>query len=568
MEFLLSNFSNIGNAIGWTLIHFLWQGSLLFLSYWVITRVFVKDKINLQYWIGITTIVLCLIIPINEFIYQLAINSGSNNIYQLGITAQALEINGLLHPIDMFLLLIQKIIPYLVVLWALSVLLISSHLLKSWFKLEKLSKSASHRLPENLLKKLELASNKLKLRFKPLIVISKKIIVPATFGYLKPVILLPISLISKLPQDQMEAILLHELCHIKRADFLHNILQLIVETLFFYHPLTKWISRDIRKIREQCCDELVLKLEANPLVYAKALTNIASIYNNITNSTHLQIAANDGELLNRIKFFMIEKRSKLPFTNVIIGLFFSVLTLIIINNIFQEKIKSENFAIEYSQSTKKSMIKNERPNYITPNIYQILSLNNVKPPEIRQQKELKSKTAIKTKPITNKTISNDDLNIASNAQINTTFPYTKNEVIKSNEPLNTVSPENIKSPIIPIDFKSQKRSQLPHVIKKVDPVYTQRARSRGLQGTVILSFNIDANGRVLKISYDQKSKLNSLNINAKKALKKWRFDPLSINEESLNNRYRQIFSFKLDEGLNCSVRKTTTGTRISNQSDC
>jgi len=573
MEFILSNFSNIGNAIGWTLIHFLWQGSLLFLSYWVITRVFIKDKINLQYWIGIIAITLCLIIPINEFIYQLTFNSHSTIIYPLGLTNGIIESGGILHPVDMFFLLIQKIIPYLVVFWALSVLLISSHLMKSWIKLKKLSQNASLKLPDNLLNKLEIASSKLRLRFKPLIVISKKIIVPATFGYLKPIILLPVSLISKLPQDQMEAILLHELCHIKRADFLHNILQLVVETLFFYHPLTKWISRDIRKIREQCCDELVLKLEANPLVYAKALTNIASIYNNITNPSHLQIAANDGELLNRIKFFMIEKRSKLPFTNVVIGFFFSIMTLIIINSIFKEQSKFEDQTSELNRPTQESIIENNRPNYTTPNIYQIINFDNASntEKEVSEVIKINRSNANEIKPINQKTIIKDNLYNVSIPPNNTTLPVINNKTINSIENKKTITPiasDNGELKQNKVDVVTKEKPYYPKVIKKVNPVYTQRDRSRGIQGTVVLSFNIDVNGRVIKISYDQRSTLNSLDSNAKTALRKWRFDPTTINQESLNNRYQQVFSFKLNEGLNCTVRKTQTGTRISKKSDC
>ncbi len=259
----------------------------------------------------------------------------------------------------MMISLIQKIIPYLVSIWTIVIVLISTNLTKSWFELIRLSKNNAIRVPNNLLHTLEKNSKLLKLKFKPIISISSQVVIPATFGFFKPVILLPASLISQLPQDQMEAILLHELCHIKRSDFIHNILQLLVETLFFYHPFTKWMSTDIRKIREQCCDELVLKLETKPILYAKALTNLAALFNqqNKGKTSYLQIAATDGELLNRIKILMIQKKTKSPLIHIISGLLLSLIVLTFFTNISRNnsllsvsKINSDSFSFLHISS--------------------------------------------------------------------------------------------------------------------------------------------------------------------------------------------------------------------------
>jgi len=81
---------------------------------------------------------------------------------------------------------------------------------------------------------------------------------PVVISYFKPVILVPLGLLTVLPQDEVEAILLHELAHIRRKDFLVNFLQHIVETLFFFHPVVLWISARIREEREHCCDDAAL----------------------------------------------------------------------------------------------------------------------------------------------------------------------------------------------------------------------------------------------------------------------------------------------------------------------
>ena len=582
MDFLISNFSNIGNAIGWTLIHFLWQGTILFLSYWIITRIFLKGKINFQYWIGITFIALCLIIPAREFIIQL--DSGKSDIiHQIGMSIDAIESIGILSPTEIFISLMQKFIPYLVIFWTISVFLISFNLIKSWFSLVRLGKETSLELPDNLLKKLKQAMGKLKLKFKPIVILSNKINIPATFGYFKPVILLPVSLIAKLPSEQMEAVLLHELCHIKRADFLHNIMQLLVETLFFYHPLTKWISRDIRKIREQCCDELVLELKTDPLVYAKALTNIASIYNNNKSNTasYLQIAVNDGELFNRIKSLMLNERSKSPLTTISLAILFLVLALVVLNTIFKTKNHQNSLLFETDSLVKKenNLQQQEiRPTYLTPNVYQLINQQqqqkpthnstnnnaNIAEPKLTDSKvkqSVESTNTLNNTFITNENKLTNDIHV-SNAKTNDEKSQINDLTITEEIKAQNTLVQEVKPPILETGINNN----YPRIIKRVNPVYRRIARSRGIEGTVILSFSINSNGRVKKITVDKSSPLKLLDGNAKQALRQWRFDPKSINEYNIKNRYQQIFSFNLNETNNCT--DGNIGTRLTTNQVC
>jgi bla regulator protein blaR1 len=100
---------------------------------------------------------------------------------------------------------------------------------------------------------------------------SALITVPCVIGYFKPVILLPIGLLNQLPEKEVEAIIVHELAHIIRKDWMLNIFQSIVEAIFYFHPAIWWISEKIREEREHCCDDYVLENTTNQLVYAKAL---------------------------------------------------------------------------------------------------------------------------------------------------------------------------------------------------------------------------------------------------------------------------------------------------------
>lgn len=130
--------------------------------------------------------------------------------------------------------------------------------------------------------------------------ISHKIAVPVTMGFIKPIILLPVSTVSNLSILQVEAILLHELAHIKRNDYLLNIFQKVMESLLFFNPFVWLIKKEIQKEREFCCDEMVVAHTNDPLTYAKALLHLEEHKNSI----RLALAANGSgkyPLLNRIK---------------------------------------------------------------------------------------------------------------------------------------------------------------------------------------------------------------------------------------------------------------------------
>jgi WD40 repeat protein len=122
--------------------------------------------------------------------------------------------------------------------------------------------------------------------------------VPVLVGYFRPVILLPVSLMTSLPVERLEAILAHELAHVRRHDFLVNLVQTLIETLFFYHPAVWWLSRQIRVEREHCCDDLVVASLGSRIEYGRALLAIEELRGA---STVLALGAADGSLLSRVR---------------------------------------------------------------------------------------------------------------------------------------------------------------------------------------------------------------------------------------------------------------------------
>jgi hypothetical protein len=128
---------------------------------------------------------------------------------------------------------------------------------------------------------------------------SARVNVPVVIGYIKPVILIPVGMLTGFPAKEIEAILIHELAHVARNDYLVNILQSIGEIIFFYNPALWWISSTIRAEREKCCDDMAVSLCGDSMVFARALANLEEIK---TEKYRLALAINGKQnLVSRIK---------------------------------------------------------------------------------------------------------------------------------------------------------------------------------------------------------------------------------------------------------------------------
>ncbi|MGZ5926693.1 MAG: M56 family metallopeptidase [Rhizomicrobium sp.] len=150
---------------------------------------------------------------------------------------------------------------------------------------------------------------------------------PAVIGWIRPIVLLPVFALTGLSEAQLRAVIAHELAHVRRLDSLVNLLQILIETLLFYHPAIWWLNKRIRAERELCCDEIAVSLTGNRLEYAKALTLMADW----ERPPALAMAANRGPLSERI-FHILGKK---PFGGRrVLGLAGSILFLGAANALF------------------------------------------------------------------------------------------------------------------------------------------------------------------------------------------------------------------------------------------
>ena len=589
----------IVSSIGWSLIHFLWQGSLITLAYWIITRN--QSSIHAKYWTGMILVVFSLLIPVLNFSSQTTTPESTAAITTMSaviISPQQLSWDGLAYYIT------NQSLPYIVMLWALTVLFLSIRLIRSWMTLASIQHRCDPKVSSELKQYIKNIAIKLDLPTIPLLKISKQVMVPAAYGVFKPTVLLPLSLISQIPRDQLEAVIKHELCHLKRNDFIHNIIQLCADILLFFHPGIRWMNNDIRHIREQCCDQMVLSHDTKPLTYAKALTNIAAYTNGINMKHSVQLGINDGMLLNRVKFLLQNKSSQ---SSLMIFLPFLMLLMFIIILIQPANQDSESLTSHQTAAAKISMDQNSTG---SRNIK--MGRSPFYPKLNSSDREPLSPTAVSTvrpgvsvyQPVTNLSVTTDLIERTSVNQtdiyeslaaelndispVNTDIlpelsqspdtliasvpqPTNESEAVNTNQAL--FEQQNVSSEGSSINSELSSFDNInsikPLFKKYVAPEYPRHFWYNQIEQEVIATFKIAPNGRVREIE------VSSLDNNyvafeqeVLRAMKRWKFDEGSLNNSTLQRTYQQIFSFAITDDIERNCEMKPTGTRLSKAMPC
>lgn len=274
--------SNMSSALGWTLVHSVWQGIAILLIFSILFYLF-KPSVT-RYWLGLGALSLQFLSAIVtlSIVYKPASTSesfagGNTNFTSFLTQTSNLTFNSkplsFLQQAEIFL---QSNLDLFVNFWFIGTGLLLLRLVVGFSYVQGLKVQQVNvvsvdiqQLMDNLLEKIHV--------YAPIKLLeSARATVPMTIGWLKPVILLPVGIASGLTVKQLEAILAHELAHIKRYDYLVNIFQNFVEILFFFHPATWFISAKVRDERENCCDDFAVEICGDSLVLAKALTQVAS----------------------------------------------------------------------------------------------------------------------------------------------------------------------------------------------------------------------------------------------------------------------------------------------------
>jgi TonB family protein len=200
-------------------------------------------------------------------------------------------------------------LPTIVVLWIGGVAALSLNLLRGWIQIRRLLRHATPMSASVWPTRMRLMAERLGIRQPVRLVKSARVDVPAVIGWLRPAIVVPMSVIAGLSPAYLDAILAHELSHVRRRDYLVNLVQCVVETLLFYHPGVWWLSRRIRIEREHCCDDLAASLCDSRLTYASALASLESLR---SQSPAFAMPATGGVLLHRIRRLVEPRWSSIP----------------------------------------------------------------------------------------------------------------------------------------------------------------------------------------------------------------------------------------------------------------
>ena len=295
-------------ALGWTLLHFLWQGAatalLLALLLWL-TR---ASSPPVRYLLSCASLALMVLLPVFSYavlaprvqaIPDVSYNLNPLPTWETGTTAADTHQTPT-EPSpskDSPRNWLEPLFPYLVAAWFLGVLVLSVRLLGGLWLLRKLKTQFNKPVPEVLTLKCRELARRLGITRSVRIRESLAANIPLVIGWLRPMILVPTSALSSLSVPQLELILAHELAHIKRNDYFVNLLQHLAETLLFYHPAVWWVSSKIREERENCCDDLaVWACSGDKTSYAKALAKLDDM-----RLHQLAPAATGGSLLKRIQ---------------------------------------------------------------------------------------------------------------------------------------------------------------------------------------------------------------------------------------------------------------------------
>lgn len=372
--------------IGWAIIHSVWQGAIIALSLALALRILQKSASHVRYALACAALALMFVCPVatslwlNSSLSNTATSSEKINQPPDGAEEQRLRgkvndaavaaeeelfpgANSGFEKTLNFTVQAERFFPWIIMFWTFGVLIFSIRLSAGFFYTRRFIKFAAAPSGSLVEKTLDELLRRLNIKKQVKVLESVLVKIPMTVGWLSPVILLPPSALLGLTPQQLQSILAHELVHIKRCDFLVNILQTIVETLLFYHPAARWVSGKIRKEREFVCDDLTLALCGDALVYARALTKVARFGGQ---SDDLAMAATRGDLSSRIYRLLGKTRPPAPanssyFYGVFIAgfIFLTVAAALTINSEFGQNASLADRISPEANKTNLSARKNE-----------------------------------------------------------------------------------------------------------------------------------------------------------------------------------------------------------------
>jgi beta-lactamase regulating signal transducer with metallopeptidase domain len=310
-------------ALCWTLIHSLWQGLLAAVAAGIIIISTKRSSASLRYNLLGSVLLLFLLVVVCTFTVQLRHpwNVPQTNVSGISNT-DALAANPIIgavaprstmqtiNVIDPLVIYFNRHAALFVLLWAIFFMVKCLRLFTGLHYVHRIRTHKTHEPEKQWKHRVAQLSDMLGIKQSIRLLESELVKVPVAIGYLKPVILLPFGLLANLPYDQAETILLHELAHIRRKDYVVNLLQSILKAIFFFNPAVIWISSLIDNEREACCDDIVIANTERTGSYVEALVAFHEYEPGISPYA-MALGGRQTPLLNRIKRMLTHENKKL-----------------------------------------------------------------------------------------------------------------------------------------------------------------------------------------------------------------------------------------------------------------
>src|SRR6266404_5727559 len=288
-------------TLGWTLLHFLWQGAGVAALFAVASAV--CRSASARYALAVGALVLMLVSPVVTFTWlhsqaNPAVSAGAEGAMTWAATStqHATALSGSHAPVAGTPSEPEMGMLWLVEAWFLGVLLLSLRTAGGLFLIERMRRKEIRPVAAELYARCMTLQRKMGLDRIIRYCECHRLDAPAVLGWFRPVVLLPVRALTGLNEEQIEAVIAHELAHIRRLDCFVNLFQIATETLLFYHPAVWWVSQQIRAEREHCCDDEAIAICGDAVNYARALT----LMEEWRTAPALMMAANRSPLGERV----------------------------------------------------------------------------------------------------------------------------------------------------------------------------------------------------------------------------------------------------------------------------
>lgn len=291
-------FQNITHALGWSIVHSLWQGVLIYCLLCLVYVALQKSSAKNKYIMAICAQACIFLCFVATFVHYLDFSRGALSSAPIDLpTEQFLAMQGSTPILDV----LEPMFPWFASLYVIGLLIQMILFTNSFSKLHYLKTRGLQDTPSFWQESFQRISAKLTPSKNVRFFLSEKVSVPLTLGHVKPIILFPIALVTNLDLKQVESILIHELAHIKRNDYLFNLFKVIMETVLFFNPFIWLLSKHIEAEREHACDDMVIKWVPSPIAYAQALMSVELHSHHIAPAYAMAATGKNHHLLHRIK---------------------------------------------------------------------------------------------------------------------------------------------------------------------------------------------------------------------------------------------------------------------------